>query len=69
MSRPTTHAKYGPSSLVHMRACPQWENNGETSPAAERGTRIHAALEQYIATIGTGSEALEACEGEDKATV
>tara|TARA_R110000851_G_scaffold90785_3_gene198395 strand:- start:6927 stop:7985 length:1059 start_codon:yes stop_codon:yes gene_type:complete len=40
------HAKYSPSSLNYRAACNAFENRGGTSPAAEEGTLMHAALEK-----------------------
>lgn len=40
------HAEFPPSSLGNMERCPGFRNRtGETNEAAERGTRIHKALE------------------------
>lgn len=40
------HAEYNPSSLASFERCPGYLNReGETNPIAERGTRIHDALE------------------------
>ena len=39
------HAKHSPSSFHYKEICPGFQNRGESSPAAEEGTRLHAALE------------------------
>ena len=39
------HAEFSPSSLKYVAACPAYEGKDGTSVAAERGTRIHEALE------------------------
>ena len=39
------HAEFGPSGLKPLNLCIAFKNRGGTSPAAERGTRIHEALE------------------------
>lgn len=40
------HARYSPSSLNYRAACNAFENRGGTSPAAEEGTLLHAAIEK-----------------------
>lgn len=42
---PGNHAKHGPSSLRSKEICPGYQSRFSTNPAAELGTRIHAALE------------------------
>lgn len=43
---PPAHAKHSPSKLKYTELCPGYESReGGTNPAAEMGTRIHAALE------------------------
>ena len=39
------HAKFSPSSLKYVAACSGYNGRSGTSPAAEKGTRIHEALE------------------------
>ena len=39
------HAEFSPSSLKYVAACPGYEGREGTSAAAEKGTRIHEALE------------------------
>ena len=39
------HAEFSPSSLKYVAACPAYEGKDGTSEAAEKGTRIHEALE------------------------
>lgn len=39
------HAEFGPSSLKYVAACPGFHGKEGTSSAAEKGTRIHDALE------------------------
>lgn len=39
------HARYSPSALKYFEICPGYEPRGGTSFAAERGTKIHEALE------------------------
>jgi superfamily II DNA or RNA helicase len=39
------HAEFGPSSLKHVAACPGFISRKGTNEAADRGTRIHEALE------------------------
>ena len=42
-SRP--HAKFSPSSLKYFEQCPSYRNRPDTNAIAERGNRIHEALE------------------------
>lgn len=42
---PGDHARVGPSGTKMYRACPSYESQGGTNPAAEMGTRIHEAME------------------------
>ena len=39
------HAEFSPSSLKYVAGCPGYEGRSGTSAAAEKGTRIHEALE------------------------
>lgn len=39
------HAAFSPSSLKYVAACPGYKGRSGTSAAAEKGTRIHEALE------------------------
>lgn len=39
------HAEFGPSSLKYVAICPGFHGKDGTSDAAEKGTRIHEALE------------------------
>jgi len=39
------HAKHSPSGLHYKEICPGYTNREESSPAAEEGTRLHAAVE------------------------
>tara|TARA_R100000231_G_scaffold41281_5_gene36097 strand:- start:9776 stop:10024 length:249 start_codon:yes stop_codon:yes gene_type:complete len=39
------HAEFGPSGLKYVKACPGFKGKEGTSEAAEKGTRIHEALE------------------------
>lgn len=39
------HAEFSPSSLKYVASCPAYEGREGTNAAAERGTRIHEALE------------------------
>lgn len=39
------HSEFGPSGLKCLEACRGFKNRGGTSAAAEKGTRIHSALE------------------------
>jgi len=39
------HAKHSPSGLHYKEICPGYTNRDESSPAAEEGTRLHAAVE------------------------
>ena len=39
------HAKHSPSGLHYKEICPGFANRDESSPAAEEGTRLHAAVE------------------------
>jgi hypothetical protein len=39
------HAKFSPSQLKYLHKCAGYHGKDTTSPAAEMGTRIHAALE------------------------
>ncbi|MCH7228591.1 DUF2800 domain-containing protein [Haloferula sp. A504] len=41
----TPHAKHSPSALAYKEICPGFQSNNESGPAAEEGTRLHAALE------------------------
>tara|TARA_R100000426_G_scaffold20039_2_gene17267 strand:+ start:1976 stop:2266 length:291 start_codon:yes stop_codon:yes gene_type:complete len=41
------HAEFGPSGLKYIAACPGFHGAEGTSEAAERGTRIHEALEVH----------------------
>lgn len=40
------HAEFSPSSLGMFEKCPGWRNRGGTTEQAEKGTRIHEALEK-----------------------
>lgn len=42
---PADHHRMGPSSLRYREICPGYDGMQSTNPAAEMGTRIHAALE------------------------
>lgn len=42
---PTTHAKFGPSSLRYREICAGWQHSPGTSDAAEEGTLMHEAAE------------------------
>lgn len=43
---PTTHAPQSPSKLHYLEQCPQYENRSTAAgPAAEEGTKLHAAAE------------------------
>jgi len=43
----SAHARYSPSQLKMFELCPSYlPRQGETNPAAEKGTRIHKALEE-----------------------
>lgn len=39
------HHEMGPSSLKYIASCRGWKSRGGTNPAAEKGTRIHEAVE------------------------
>jgi len=39
------HAEFGPSSLKYVKQCAGFQSKGGTNAAAEKGTRIHEALE------------------------
>ena len=39
------HAEFSPSALKYLAGCPGFQGSSETSAAAEKGTRIHEALE------------------------
>lgn len=39
------HAEFSPSALKYIDACAGWESRGGTCEAAEKGTRIHEAVE------------------------
>ena len=41
------HAEFGPSGLKYIASCPGFHGTEGTSEAAERGTRIHEALEVH----------------------
>lgn len=41
------HAEFGPSGLKYVKACPGFKGKEGTSEAAEKGTRIHEALEVH----------------------
>jgi hypothetical protein len=41
------HAEFSPSSLKYVAKCPAYKGRDGTSAAAERGTRIHEALEVH----------------------
>lgn len=42
------HSPFGPSALQSLEACPSFRSSGESSEAAERGTRIHEAIDSMI---------------------
>lgn len=45
---PPAHAKWSPSKLKYVELCPGFDGReGNVNPAAEMGTRIHAALEHF----------------------
>lgn len=44
-TRKNTHALHAPSSLGYKEICPCWRGKSGTSPAAQEGTLMHAALE------------------------
>ena len=55
----SAHAKIGPSSLNYRRQCRAFESTGGTSPAAEEGPLIHAAIEKdYYEALDTEQERL-----------
>lgn len=39
------HAEFSPSALKYLAGCPGFQGTSGTSAAAEKGTRIHEALE------------------------
>ena len=39
------HAEFSPSALKYLAGCPGFQGHDGTSSAAEKGTRIHEALE------------------------
>lgn len=39
------HAEFSPSGLKYLAGCPGFHGRDESNAAAERGTRIHEALE------------------------
>lgn len=41
------HAEFGPSSIKYVALCAGYQGKDGTSPAAEKGTRIHEALEVH----------------------
>ena len=41
----STHAKHSPSSLGYKETCPAFAGRFGSNPAADEGTRLHAALE------------------------
>ena len=45
MTQKTKHAKHSPSSLGYKEQCPSFRGRTGTSPAADEGTLMHAALE------------------------
>lgn len=56
------HAEFGPSSLKYVAKCPAYEGREGTSAAAERGTRIHEALEIFDPSALHDEEELEIYE-------
>lgn len=42
---PSTHAKFGPSSLRYREICAGWQHSPGTSAAADEGTMMHEAAE------------------------
>lgn len=37
-----------PSSLPHLALCPRWQSSPESTPAASRGTELHAEIAAHI---------------------
>jgi hypothetical protein len=42
---PRAHAQFGPSGLKSLELCPGFRNHGKTSAKADRGERLHKAVE------------------------
>ena len=53
------HAEFSPSSLKYVAKCGGYDGRAGTSEAAERGTRIHEALEVWDPTLLHDEEELE----------
>ena len=47
------HDKYPPSSFPALQACPCYKPSGEGSPAANRGTKLHEELAEYMNRLGS----------------
>jgi len=56
------HAEFSPSSLKYVAKCPAYEGRSGTSAAAEKGTRIHEALEIFDPSALHDEEELEIYE-------
>lgn len=58
MGSPSDHAPQSPSKLHYLEQCPRYENRpGNAGPAAEEGTRLHAATETGCLTGLTSEQA------------
>lgn len=49
-----THEKFSPSRHPMLSYCPGWKSSEESGPAAERGTRIHAIIEDFLSKSDKG---------------
>jgi len=56
------HAEFSPSSLKYVAKCGGYDGRSGTSAAAERGTRIHEALEVWDPTLLHDEEEIEIYE-------
>lgn len=56
MSEEKAHAEFGPSSLKYVAKCAGYKGNSGTNPAAEKGNRIHAALEHRKVSMLTDAD-------------
>lgn len=56
------HAEFSPSALKYLSACSGFQGKDGTNEAAERGTRIHEALEARDPSALHGEEEIEIYE-------
>lgn len=57
MGNDNDHAPQSPSKLHYLEQCPRYANRNYTGPAAEEGTRMHAAAETDCLTGLTSEQA------------